>query len=129
MRKCDAAEMCEMRRFWQVGIAETAVFFHSFVASPARKVSSLKRAGAEGRLPKTSPKFAPRCGARAIWKSKLLKHQGFGPFCKVRRFFAWQGQGFRQSIHIKIAKTYCNSEAQCLVNMLFLKEVPQKSCS
>ena len=60
-----------MRRFWRVGIARNAVFFHSFVASPARKVSFQKQAGAEDRLPKTSPKFAPRCGARAIWKSQV----------------------------------------------------------
>ena len=33
------------------------VFFHSFVASKARKVSSEKRGGAEDRLPKMPPQF------------------------------------------------------------------------
>ena len=40
--------------------------------------------------------------------------------------FAWQAQYF-WSIHSKIAKTYCNSEVKCLVDMSFLKEVSQKS--
>ena len=38
-RRCDTAEMWDMR-IWQVGSARNAVFFHSFVASPARKVRS-----------------------------------------------------------------------------------------
>ena len=38
-RRCDTAEMWDMR-IWQVGRARNAVFFHSFVASPARKVRS-----------------------------------------------------------------------------------------
>ena len=38
-RRCDTAEMCDMR-FWRVGIVQNAVFFHSFVAPPAWKVSS-----------------------------------------------------------------------------------------
>ena len=37
-RRCLTAEM-----FWRVGIARNAVFFHSFVASKARKGSSEKR--------------------------------------------------------------------------------------
>ena len=64
--------------FWRVGIARNAVFFHSFVA---RKVSSEKRGGAEDRLPKMSPKFAPRCGTRAIRKSKSYRCLIFGNFC------------------------------------------------
>ena len=38
-RRCDTAEMWDMR-IWRVGSARNAVFFHSFVASPARKVRS-----------------------------------------------------------------------------------------
>ena len=38
-RRCDIAEMWDMR-IWRVGSARNAVFFHSFVASPARKVRS-----------------------------------------------------------------------------------------
>ena len=64
--------------FWRVGIARNAVFFHSFVASKARKGRSEKRGGAEDPLRKMSRKFAPRLRARAIWKSKSLKLEGFG---------------------------------------------------
>ena len=39
--------------------------------------------------------------------------------------FSWQVQYF-WSIHLKITKTYWNSEAKCLVNLSFLKEVSQK---
>ena len=75
-------------RIWRVGSARNAVFFHSFVsarnavffhsfvASPARKVRSEERAGAEDLWPKMSTKFAPRLRARAIWKSKSLKTEG-----------------------------------------------------
>ena len=171
----------------------------------------------------SSTKFAPRLRARAIWKSKPLKHQVLGTFlevespfcvagagistgCKIRgrrrsswrlqkRWQAWwiwrgsetmrfasQAQGFRAlwcpclkaptqnpwkgckfavtevllrsdhfawqlqefvclgstfswqaqyfwSIQLKIAKTYCNSEVKCLVDMPFLKEVSQKWAS
>ena len=38
-RRCDTAEMWDMR-IWRVGSARNAVFFHSFVASQARKVRS-----------------------------------------------------------------------------------------
>ena len=72
-----------MRKFSRVGIARTVVFFHSFVASPARKVSAPKNGAAEDRLPKMSPKFAPRCGARAIWKSKSFKTGRLGAVFEV----------------------------------------------
>ena len=38
-RRCDIAEMWDMR-IWRVGSARNAVFYHTFVASPARKVRS-----------------------------------------------------------------------------------------
>ena len=38
-RRCDTAEMCDIR-IWRVGSARNGVFYHSFVASPARKVRS-----------------------------------------------------------------------------------------
>ena len=69
--------------FWRVGIARNAMFFRSFVASKARKGRSEKRGGAKDRLPKMSPKFAPRLRARAIWKSKSLKHRGFGALLEI----------------------------------------------
>ena len=46
-------------RFWRVGLARNAVFFHSFVASRARKGRSEKRGGGKDRLPETSTKIAP----------------------------------------------------------------------
>ena len=60
------------------------MFFHSCVASLARKVSSEKRAGAEDRLPKMLPKFAPRCGERAIRKSKSFKIDSSDVFWKFK---------------------------------------------
>ena len=69
--------------FWQVGIVRNAVFFHSFVASRARKGRSEKRGGAKDRLPKMSTKFAPRLRARAIPKSKSLKLAGSEHFWKL----------------------------------------------
>ena len=69
--------------FWRVGIARNAVFFHRFGASKVRKGRSEKRGGAEDLWPKISTKFAPRLRARAIWKSKSLKHRGFGALLEV----------------------------------------------
>ena len=48
------------------------VFFNAFMAPPARKASSQERTCAEDRLPKMSTKGAPRLGASAIRKSKIL---------------------------------------------------------
>ena len=59
------------------------MFFHRFVASKARKVSSEKRGGADDCLSKMSTKFAPRLRAREIWKSKSLKTGRFGALLEV----------------------------------------------
>ena len=59
------------------------MFFHSFMASRARKGRSEKRGGAKDRLPKMSRKFAPRLCARTIWKSKSLKTDGLGALLEV----------------------------------------------
>ena len=59
------------------------MFFHTFVASKARKVRSEKRGGADARLPKMPTKFAPRVRARAIRKSKSLKTGRFGALLEV----------------------------------------------
>ena len=74
-------------------------------------------------------KFAPRLRARAIWKPKPLKHQGPGTSFRFKVLFAWQAQGLRHSVLIKIAKTYWNSGVKCLVNISFVKEASQKSYS
>ena len=70
-------------RFWRVGIARNAVFFHSFVAAKVRKGRSEKRGGAKDRLPKMPTKFAPRLRARVIWKSKSLKTRRLGALLEV----------------------------------------------
>ena len=72
--RCYTAQMRDMRE---------TLCFHSFVASKARKVSSEKRGGAEDRLPKTSTKFAPRCGETMIWESKSFKTGGAGQLFEV----------------------------------------------
>ena len=71
------------QRFWRVGIAGNAAFFHSFVASKVRKGRSEKRGGAKDRLPKMSTKLALRLRARTIRKSKSLKTGMFGALLEV----------------------------------------------
>ena len=92
-------------RFWRVGIARNTVFFHSFVASKARKGRSEKRGGAEDRLPKTSTKFAPRLRARAIWKSKSLKLGGFSGLFEVRVAKIRTTPARENDLEVKIVKT------------------------
>ena len=88
-------------RFWRVGIARNAMFFRSFVASTARKGRSEKRGGAKDRLPKMSIKFAPRLRARAIRKSKPLKHQVLGTFLEVESVFRVAGAGISTRCKIR----------------------------
>ena len=57
-------------------------FFHSFVASPARKVRCYERAGAEDRLLKLW-KNLHILRARAIWKSKSLKTDSVGALLEL----------------------------------------------
>ena len=87
-------------------------------------------------------------GFRALW-CRCLKNLTLNPWegCKFhvtevllcRDHFAWQLQDFVclgstfswqaqyfWSIHLKIAKTYWNSDVKCLLNMSILKEVSQK---
>ena len=74
----------ECRGLWRVGISRNAVFFHSCVASKEGSQSQLPKTGvAEDQLLKMSTKFAPHCGEGAIWKSKSLKHRGFGALLEV----------------------------------------------
>ena len=56
------------------------MFFNSFVASKARKVSSEKRGGAEDRLP---IRCRQNLHSRAIWKSKSWKTDGVGALFEV----------------------------------------------
>ena len=92
-------------RLWRVGIARNAMFFHSFVASTARKVSSEKRGGAEDRLSKMSPKFAPRLRARAIRKSKSLKTDGVGALLEVEVTKICTTPAREIDLEVKIVKT------------------------
>ena len=57
------------------------MFFHSFVTSKARKVSSEKRGGAEDRLPKAT-KLAPPLRERAIFAKKTPRCM-FGALLEV----------------------------------------------
>ena len=58
-----------------------------------------------------------RCGDHIAWQ--LQEFVCLGPTFSCQAQYFW-------SIHLKIAKTYCNSEAKCLVHMSFLKEVSHK---
>ena len=78
-RRCDTAEMCEMR-FWRIGIVRNAVFVHSFMAES----QLLKTGGCGGSAAQDAPKFAPRCGARTIWKTKRLKIGGIGALFEIQ---------------------------------------------
>ena len=123
--------------FWRVGIARNAVFFHSFVASKARKGRSQKRqlrrigwprcrqdlhhACARERFGSqnhkklacrehfwklTSTTFAPRLRARAIWKSKSLKHRGFGALLEVDIDKICTTPARESDLEVKIVKTW-----------------------
>ena len=99
-------------RFWRVGIARNAVFFHGFVASKVCKGRSEKRGGAKDRLPKMLTKFAPRLRARANRKSKSLKHRGFGALLEVElRKICTTSESARESdLEVKIVKNWrCRS--------------------
>ena len=65
----------------------------SILASLAPKVSSEKPEGAEDRLPKMSPKFAPRCEKRAVLKPKSLQTGSTGALFEVQSAFPGAGTG------------------------------------
>ena len=68
--------------------------------------------------------------ARARFGSQNRSNTGCsGRFWRFKVCFLWQAQGFRRSILIKIAKTYCNSEVKRLLNMQYFSEVSQNSFS
>ena len=93
-------------RFWRVGIARNAVFFHSFVASKVRKGRSEKRGGAKDRLPKMSTKFAPRLRARAIRKSKSLKTRRLGALFEVELDNICATPARESDLEVKIVKSW-----------------------
>ena len=82
------------------------MFFHGFVASKTRKVSSEKQGGAEDRLPKMATKFAPRLRARAIWKSKSSKHRGFSALLEVEFRKIWTTLWRESDLEVKIVKNW-----------------------
>ena len=92
--------------FWRVGIARNAVFYRSFVVSKVRKGRSEKRGGAEDRVPKISTKFAPRLRARAIWKSKSLKHRRFGALLEVDLDKICTTPARKSDLEVKIVKNW-----------------------
>ena len=93
-------------RFWRVGIARNAVFFHSFMASRAQKGRSEKRGGAKDRLPKMSTKFAPRLRARAIWKSKSFKTGMLGALLEVEPRKICTTPAREHNLEVKIVKNW-----------------------
>ena len=109
--RCLTAEMfystgAGHERFWRVGIARNAVFFHSFVASKVCKGRSEKRGGAKDRLPKMSKKFAPRLRARALRKSKSLKTGGIGALFEVQVGKICTTPARESDLEIKIVKNW-----------------------
>ena len=98
-----------------------------------------------------SPKFVSRLRAKAIWKSKSLKLEGFGALLEVelRKICTTSARESDSEVKIvkvpgswdffevqnifrvagagnliKIAKMYCNSEVKRLLNMSYFREVP-----
>ena len=87
---------CETGIVGQVEIAGNALFFQSFVVPPAREIGR----GAEDRLPKISPQFAP------VWRESF-SHRGFGTLFEVqlRKLCSTLGErAIRKSKHVKIVK-------------------------
>ena len=66
----------------KVGKSRNTVFFQWFVAPEGPKVGSLKRR-VRSHWPDERWKFARRCGAKHILKSKCTKHTSFGPLLEV----------------------------------------------
>ena len=65
---------------------------------------------AEDRLHKMSTKFAPRLRARAIWKSKSLKHRGFGALLEVELRQNCTTPARESDLEVKIVKNWrCRS--------------------
>ena len=74
--------------------SRSTVFRQGFVAQEGRKVGLLKRVAE--RSGHGRPKFAPRCGKRAIWKSKRKRRLQLWWIWRgsARMRLAWQVQGF-----------------------------------
>ena len=81
-----------------------ALFFLWFRAlrKPALKITGV----AEGRLPKMSPKFAPRCGAREIWKSKSSKTGSVGAPLEVEGQKICTSLWRESGLEVKIVKNW-----------------------
>ena len=61
-------------RFWRVGIAPNAVFFHSFVASKARKVSSEKARWCGGSAAQDGDKICATPARESDLEVKIVKN-------------------------------------------------------
>ena len=64
------------------------------------KLKSIRAGGLEHFWKLSSAKFQPRCGARAIWKSKLLKADGLGTL-EVQNAFRVAGAGISRRCKIR----------------------------
>ena len=103
---------------------------HSFETPLARKVSLDERGGAEDRLPKIAPKFAPCCFRQLLRRGSVTLQASFRVavtgLCTPQLGLFVAG-AILLKLRIKIAKAYWNSEVNCVVDMSFFKEVLQKN--
>ena len=78
----ERARRQKMQMREKVGKSRNTVFFQWFVAPEGRKVGSLS-GGCRASCPDERWKFARRCGAKHILKSKCTKHTMVGPLLEV----------------------------------------------
>ena len=80
--------------------------FPKFCGFAGSESQLLKAAGAEDRLPKMSPKFAPRLRARAIWKSKSLKTGSLGALLEVQDAKICTTPARESDLEVKIVESW-----------------------
>ena len=114
--------------FWKL---KSPKFAPRLCASTIWKSKSLKTERFGALLEVEARKICTTPARENDLEVEIVKTPGAGDFLKFKVLFAWQTQGFRHSILIKIAKTYCNcnSEVKCLVSMSCFREVSQNSQS
>ena len=81
-----------------------------------------------------SVKICTTPARESYFEVKTVETPGPDHFLTFNFGFAWQASGFqasgfRHSVHVKIAQTYCNSEANSLAEISFCNEFSQKSYS
>ena len=111
--------------FWRVGIARNAVFFHSFVASKARKGSSEKRELRRIGCPRCLQNLHHACarerfGSRNRWNTVGSEHfwkltsTKFAPRLRARPIWQWKSlklEGFGGLLEVELRKN-CTTPAR-----------------